>query len=167
MKCWEGRHGEICCRLLCDLCASAFQKSQAGPRARFRNECSTVLALVVAQMPDTLFKMPGVNNRLPKLSNATSEQLEMLMQKESIKDLKIDGLEEGATVAQVAQLIEKHDELQILRLSRIPWTKELAGAICKCDRLVHLDLEVDGFDGRFLNSADQLRRLKSMTLEVD
>ena len=117
-------------------------------------------------LPDILLKMPGVN-RLPKLSNVTSEQLEMLMQRESIEDLNIQGLEEGATVAQIAQVIEKHDDLRYLTLSRVPWTKELANAISKCDRLAHLDLKVHDFDGRFLDSADQLRRLQSMFLKVD
>ena len=93
-------------------------------------------------LPDILLKMPGVS-RLPKLSNVTSEQIDSLIQRESIKELNIEGLEEGATAAQVARVIEKHDDLQTLNLSRIPWTKELARAISKCDRLVHLDLKVD------------------------
>ena len=117
-------------------------------------------------LPDILLKMPGVSN-LPKLSNVTSEQIDLLVQRESIKALNIEGLEEGATAAQVAQVIEKHDDLQELTLSRIPWTKELAEAICKCDRLLNLSLTVQDFDGRFLDSADQLRQLKSLHLQVN
>ena len=117
-------------------------------------------------LPDILLKMPGVS-RLPKVSNVTSEQIDFLMQRESINDLKIEGLGEGATAAQVARVIEKHDDLQFLTLSGVPWTKELAKAICKRDRLAQLSLKVDDFDGRFLDSADQLRRLESMTLEVN
>ncbi len=117
-------------------------------------------------LPGILLKMPGVS-RLPELSNVTSEQIEMLMQRESIQNLKIDGLEKGATAAQIARVIEKHDDLRYLSLSRVPWTKELAKAICKRDRLVHLSLKVDDFDGRFLDSADQLHRLESMYLQVN
>ena len=117
-------------------------------------------------LPNILLGMDKIRE-LPELSSLSTEQLQKLSQRSDLRSLRISKLGASVSEQQLANAIRANSRLELLELSQVKFTPEIAEAICQCERLNHLGLSVPDFDGQLLTSLKQLRSLDSLNLSVE
>ncbi len=116
-------------------------------------------------LPKLLLSMEKLRE-IPPLDSASPDQLEALSSRSKIRSLVISGLGNGASEEQLSKVILANPQLRDLTLADVVLTPALAAAICQAENLRRLNLTVKEFDGKWLKSPEQLRRLESLILTV-
>lgn len=116
-------------------------------------------------LPNFILGMENICD-LPELTNVSAELLAELCERDAIRTLSISGLNDSASPKQLAEVIKRNSRITSLSLKDIEWTSEIAKAICCCENLSDLSLDVGDFDGRLFPSVERMRALNSIFLTV-
>ncbi|MCC6509394.1 MAG: TlpA family protein disulfide reductase [Pirellulaceae bacterium] len=101
---------------------------------------------------------------LPQLQNATAEQLARIASRGQYSELHIAGLDRTANEDLLANAVRMNPDLRRLRLANIELSSELGAAIARSKQLVSVGLDVELFNGEFLDWPASLSKLNRLQI---
>ncbi len=101
---------------------------------------------------------------LPRLQNATGEQLTRIASRGQYYELYIAGLDQTANEDLLANAVRMNPDLRRLRLENIELNPELGTAIAQSKQLESLGLDVELFKGELLDSPASLSKLNRLQI---